>query len=241
MPRAVPVACLGPVEQPPPCARFVRRCKLAYLFSVIRCSQTLAHVSAQREGYKQLEANFGTLRSRHARAARLIKPACVRAAAFPESPCSLSPTLSPFCSSPSSLYATPTVLYTHTLFSRHVLHRRFTLRPRRCLPGSWKDFRASSSSSSSNCLPCSPPPFLLQITQPVASTTFPVGQNITVQWQDDTTAPSLAQIGVSDVGVYAGNAIQQTLLQQIGTLDVSVNNSITFVINSDIGPAGKAN
>lgn len=79
------------------------------------------------------------------------------------------------------------------------------------------------------------------ITQPVASTTFPVGQNITVQWQDDTTAPSLAQIGVSDVGVYAGNAIQQTLLQQIGTLDVSVNNSITFVINSDIGPAGKAN
>jgi len=74
------------------------------------------------------------------------------------------------------------------------------------------------------------------ITQPVASTVWPVGQPVTMNWQDDGTAPLLPAIGVSSLGIYAGNQLQQTLLQQIGTLDVSKNNSITFQINGDIGP-----
>ncbi|VDB83181.1 unnamed protein product [Peniophora sp. CBMAI 1063] len=80
----------------------------------------------------------------------------------------------------------------------------------------------------------------LYVVAPVASTTWAVGTDVTVQWQDDGSSPSLAEMGVSSLGVYAGNSIEQTLLQQVGTLDVSVNNSITFKINSDIGPNNQA-
>ncbi|KZV62485.1 hypothetical protein PENSPDRAFT_658074 [Peniophora sp. CONT] len=80
----------------------------------------------------------------------------------------------------------------------------------------------------------------LYMVAPVASTTWAVGTDVTVQWQDDGSSPSLAEMGVSSLGVYAGNSIQQTLLQQVGTMDVSVNNSITFKINTDIGPNGQS-
>ncbi|KAI0032080.1 hypothetical protein K488DRAFT_16760, partial [Vararia minispora EC-137] len=80
---------------------------------------------------------------------------------------------------------------------------------------------------------------LQQITAPVASTTWPVGSPVTVQWQDDGSTPLLSSIGVCQLGIFTGNQIQQTELQQVGTLDVSVNNSITFQINTNIGPSNQ--
>ncbi|KAI0316874.1 hypothetical protein OF83DRAFT_1124387 [Amylostereum chailletii] len=80
----------------------------------------------------------------------------------------------------------------------------------------------------------------LFVTQPVATTVWPVGTTVTVQWQDNGVAPALASYSVCDVGLYAGSVTAQTLLQSIGTLDVSTANSLDFQIHSDIGPNEQA-
>ncbi|KAG1848786.1 hypothetical protein C8R48DRAFT_812963 [Suillus tomentosus] len=75
------------------------------------------------------------------------------------------------------------------------------------------------------------------ITSPVASTTFTAGQQATVNWQDDGLSPNLASFGASLIGIYTGNANQQTLLQTISSsVDVSTSSSINFTPDGTIGP-----
>jgi hypothetical protein len=49
----------------------------------------------------------------------------------------------------------------------------------------------------------------IQITQPVASTTFHGGKSATVTWQDNGSEPSLAKYGPCSISIYVGNALQQ--------------------------------
>jgi len=75
------------------------------------------------------------------------------------------------------------------------------------------------------------------ITSPVASTTFTGGSQATVTWQDDGMTPSLTSFGPAMVGIYVGNANQQTLLQTItASVDVSTTSSIVFTPDGTIGP-----
>ncbi|KAL1721478.1 hypothetical protein EV715DRAFT_248899 [Schizophyllum commune] len=74
-------------------------------------------------------------------------------------------------------------------------------------------------------------------TSPTASTTFTAGQSATISWQDDGQSPSLADFGPAKVSIYAGNAQQQTLLQEISaSTDVSKLGSIEFTPDATIGP-----
>ncbi|KZT28223.1 hypothetical protein NEOLEDRAFT_1129554 [Neolentinus lepideus HHB14362 ss-1] len=76
-------------------------------------------------------------------------------------------------------------------------------------------------------------------TSPVASTSWPAGQQATISWQDDGISPSLQSFGPSKVSIYVGNAIQQTLLQPITpSVDVSTTSSIVFTPDASIGPNG---
>ncbi|OJA15201.1 hypothetical protein AZE42_08102 [Rhizopogon vesiculosus] len=76
-------------------------------------------------------------------------------------------------------------------------------------------------------------------TAPVASTTFTGGQQATITWQDDGLTPSLTSFGPALVGIYVGNANQQTLLQTItASVDVSTTSSIVFTPDGTIGPDG---
>jgi len=75
------------------------------------------------------------------------------------------------------------------------------------------------------------------VTSPVASTTFAGGQQCTVSWQDDGSAPTLAAFGPAIVSIYAGNSQQQTLLQTITpSVDVSKFSTIQFTPDPTIGP-----
>ncbi|KIK40809.1 hypothetical protein CY34DRAFT_107583 [Suillus luteus UH-Slu-Lm8-n1] len=75
------------------------------------------------------------------------------------------------------------------------------------------------------------------ITSPVASTTWTAGQQATVTWQDDGMTPNLTSFGASLVGIYTGNANQQTLLQIISSsVDVSTTSSVAFTPDGTIGP-----
>ncbi|KAH7883062.1 hypothetical protein F5I97DRAFT_1901614 [Phlebopus sp. FC_14] len=75
------------------------------------------------------------------------------------------------------------------------------------------------------------------ITSPVASSTFPAGQQATVSWMDNGQAPSLAQFGPAIISIYVGNADQQTLLQTIATnVNVSNTSSVSFTPEGSIGP-----
>lgn len=75
------------------------------------------------------------------------------------------------------------------------------------------------------------------ITSPVASTTFTAGQQAIVNWQDDGLSPNLTSFGASLIGIYTGNANQQTLLQTISSsVDVSTTSSINFTPDGTIGP-----
>lgn len=75
------------------------------------------------------------------------------------------------------------------------------------------------------------------ITDPVATSTLAAGQQSTVTWQDDGTAPSLATFGLASIGLYVGTQSQQTLLQSIATnIDVSKVNSQTWAPSATVGP-----
>jgi hypothetical protein len=52
-------------------------------------------------------------------------------------------------------------------------------------------------------------PSSLKITDPVATSTLAAGQQSTVTWQDDGTAPSLATFGLASIGLYVGTQSQQ--------------------------------
>jgi hypothetical protein len=51
--------------------------------------------------------------------------------------------------------------------------------------------------------------FLSKVTDPIATSSLPAGQPATIKWQDDGTAPSLAQFGLSSIGLYVGSPTQQ--------------------------------
>ncbi|KAG2121257.1 hypothetical protein DEU56DRAFT_834567 [Suillus clintonianus] len=75
------------------------------------------------------------------------------------------------------------------------------------------------------------------ITSPVATTTFTGGQQATITWQDDGLTPNLTTFGAALVGIYTGNANQQTLLQTVSaSVDVSTTTSIVFTPDATIGP-----
>jgi hypothetical protein len=80
------------------------------------------------------------------------------------------------------------------------------------------------------------------VTAPVASTSWAAGGPQTVQWEasNDTTDPiTLAQFGQAMIGLYAGNADEQTLLQQISpNTDVSTTASIQWTPQANVGPTG---
>jgi len=77
------------------------------------------------------------------------------------------------------------------------------------------------------------------VTSPIATTSFPAGQAATLSWEDDGTAPSLAQFGPSIISIYVGNALQQTSLQTIApSVDVSTETSLQFTPDATIGPNG---
>jgi len=79
------------------------------------------------------------------------------------------------------------------------------------------------------------------IIEPVATTTWTAGEPQTVSWQDDGTAPSLAQFGPAKISIYVGSAQQQTLLQAITpSLDVSQAGSVEFTPDPKIGPNSNA-
>jgi len=74
-------------------------------------------------------------------------------------------------------------------------------------------------------------------TSPTATTTFTGGKQATISWQDDGKAPTLKDFGPAKVSIYAGNAQQQTLLQQIiPSVDVGTTQSIQFTVDATIGP-----
>jgi len=74
-------------------------------------------------------------------------------------------------------------------------------------------------------------------TSPVASSTFTGGQEATISWQDDGSAPSLKDFGPAKVSIYVGNAQQQTPLQLIvPSIDVSTTQTIKFTPDASIGP-----
>jgi hypothetical protein len=54
----------------------------------------------------------------------------------------------------------------------------------------------------------------LQVTAPVATTTYNGGHSALVSWQDDGKPPSLPTFGLASVAVYTGNAQQQVKIQQ---------------------------
>lgn len=75
------------------------------------------------------------------------------------------------------------------------------------------------------------------VTSPVASTTFHGGQQATISWQDDGSAPSLQDFGDAKVSIYVGNAQQQTSLQLIvPSVNVATTSSIQFTPDPSIGP-----
>ncbi|XP_006455314.1 hypothetical protein AGABI2DRAFT_194933 [Agaricus bisporus var. bisporus H97] len=75
------------------------------------------------------------------------------------------------------------------------------------------------------------------ITNPTSSTTFHGGQQATLNWQDDSKAPSLQDMGNCTVAIYVGNALQQTSLQTIvESVDVSKTSAIQFTPKPEIGP-----
>jgi hypothetical protein len=75
------------------------------------------------------------------------------------------------------------------------------------------------------------------LTSPTSGTTFTAGQQATVSWQDSGSAPTLSQFGNATFAIYAGNAIEQTLLQTIATyINVSGIASFEFTPDATIGP-----
>jgi hypothetical protein len=77
------------------------------------------------------------------------------------------------------------------------------------------------------------------LTEPVASTTYSGGKGgAVVTWMDNGTAPLVSAFGPSTISIYVGNAIQQTSLQLLSTVDLASVSTITFTPDATIGPNG---
>jgi len=74
-------------------------------------------------------------------------------------------------------------------------------------------------------------------TNPTATTVCNAGQSCAITWNDDGVAPALAAIGPCSIGLYAGSAQQQTILQLItASLDVSTTATVAFTPDATVGP-----
>lgn len=77
------------------------------------------------------------------------------------------------------------------------------------------------------------------MTSPTAQTTCSGGKQCTIQWKDDGTAPSLAQFGLADVGIWVGSVTSQTQVQHIQAgVNVATTAAIQFTVDPTIGPNG---
>ena len=75
------------------------------------------------------------------------------------------------------------------------------------------------------------------ITNPVATSSFAGGSDVTVTWIESGSGPTLEDFGPSIISVYVGNAQQQTRLQTIEEdVDVSKSGSVTWKVDPSIGP-----
>ncbi|KAG8684016.1 hypothetical protein FRC11_012731 [Ceratobasidium sp. 423] len=72
-------------------------------------------------------------------------------------------------------------------------------------------------------------------TAPVAGTTCTAGQPCVVTWQDDGKAPTLAQFGDCSVGVYAGSAQMQSLIQNLAVTNAQTAGTVQFVPDASAG------
>ncbi|KAN0125279.1 hypothetical protein V8E53_015643 [Lactarius tabidus] len=74
------------------------------------------------------------------------------------------------------------------------------------------------------------------ITNPTASTSIAAGQSFQITWQDDGTSPNVTAFGISTIGLYVGNSIQQTQLQLItNNVNVATVNSQTWTPDPTVG------
>ncbi|KAF8717232.1 Ser-Thr-rich glycosyl-phosphatidyl-inositol-anchored membrane family, partial [Rhizoctonia solani] len=73
------------------------------------------------------------------------------------------------------------------------------------------------------------------ITEPVASTVCEAGKPCTIKWQDDGKTPTLAEMGDVLVGVYAGGAQQQTMMQNLGATNAASASTIQFTPDPAMG------
>lgn len=77
------------------------------------------------------------------------------------------------------------------------------------------------------------------MTSPTAQTTCTGGKQCTIQWNDDGKAPSLAQFGLADVGVWVGSVTSQTQVQHIQAgVNVATTAAIQFTVDPTSGPNG---
>jgi len=77
------------------------------------------------------------------------------------------------------------------------------------------------------------------VTDPVAASSFAGGTTATISWEDDGNSPSLAAFGTAEVGIYVGDATQQTEVQQIvASVNVSTTSTIQFTVNPNAGQTG---
>jgi hypothetical protein len=75
------------------------------------------------------------------------------------------------------------------------------------------------------------------VTNPIAASSLPAGQPVSITWQDDNKVPLLASFGPASIGLYAGNQQQQTLLQMIATnVDVSKISTQSWTPSASVGP-----
>jgi len=73
------------------------------------------------------------------------------------------------------------------------------------------------------------------ITAPVGSSKCNAGSNCPVSWNDDGQQPTLAQIGLCNVGLYVGSPQVQYLLQSIGSVTVSEASNLQFTPDASVG------
>jgi len=77
-------------------------------------------------------------------------------------------------------------------------------------------------------------------TSPVATTICTAGQSCSITWDDRNGNPTLAQIGLVRVGLYTGNAQQQTLIQAITTDPIAASlGTVPFTPNAAAGANSK--
>ncbi|QRW13458.1 GPI-anchored small secreted protein [Ceratobasidium sp. AG-Ba] len=77
-------------------------------------------------------------------------------------------------------------------------------------------------------------------TAPVAGTSCAAGQPCTISWNDDGKAPSLADYGDCTIGVYAGSAQQQSLMQAVSPANAASTGSVVFTPDPAMGENSNA-